>query len=114
MTTPLVLDAVEQAIWTRARAGVTSLAGLVRHRDRGSQYSALAMTDRLLAAGIDASVGATGSSYDNALAETTNGLHKTELIRRRGPWKTLGQVEIATLEWVDWFNHRRLTATATT
>ena len=63
------------------------------------------MTDRLLSAGIDPSIGATGSSYDNALAETINGLYKTELIKRRGPWKTLEQVEIATLEWVDWFNH---------
>lgn len=108
MTTPLVLDAVEQAIWTRAQAGVSDLAGLVHHSDRGSQYGALAMTDRLLSAGIDPSVGATGSSYDNALAETINGLYKTELIKRRGPWKTLEQVEIATLEWVDWFNHRRL------
>jgi len=68
----------------------------------------VAFTDRLVAAGIDASVGATGSSYDNALAESINGLYKTELIKPRGPWRTLGHVEIATLEWVDWFNHRRL------
>ena len=91
MTTPLVLDAVEQAIWTPAQAGISDLAGLVHHSDRGSQYGALAMTDRLLSAGIDPSVGATGSSYDNALAETINGLYKTELITRRGPWKSLEQ-----------------------
>jgi putative transposase len=108
MTTPLVLDAIEQAIWTREREGVTDLTGLVHHNDRGSQYTSIAFTERLLDAGIDASVGATGSSYDNALAETINGLYKTELIRPRGPWRTLEQVEIATLEWVDWFNHRRI------
>ena len=108
MTTPLVLDAIEQAIWTRGREGITDLTGLVHHNDRGSQYTSIAFTERLLDAGIDASVGATGSSYDNALAETINGLYKTELIRPRGPWRTLEQVEIATLEWVDWFNHRRI------
>ncbi len=108
MTTPLVLDAIEQAIWARQREGVTDLTGLVHHNDRGSQYTSVAFTDRLVAAGIDASVGATGSSYDNALAESINGLYKTELIKPRGPWRTLEHVEIATLEWVDWFNHRRL------
>jgi putative transposase len=87
---------------------VTDLTGLVHHNDRGSQYTSVAFTDRLVAAGIDASVGATGSSYDNALAESINGLYKTELIKPRGPWRTVEHVEIATLEWVDWFNHRRL------
>lgn len=108
MTTPLVLDAIEQAIWTRGREGITDLTGLIHHNDRGSQYTSIAFTDRLLEAGIDASVGATGSSYDNALAETINGLYKTELIHPRKPWQTLEEVEIATLEWVDWFNHRRI------
>jgi putative transposase len=72
------------------------------------QYTSIAFTERLLDAGIDASIGATGDSYDNALAETINGLYKTELIKPKGPWRTADQVEIATLEWVDWFNHRRL------
>lgn len=108
MTTPLVLDAIEQAIWTREREGVTDLTGLVHHNDRGSQYTSIAFTERLVVAGIDASVGATGSSYDNALAETINGLYKTELIHPGKPWRSIEQVEIATLEWVDWFNHRRI------
>jgi putative transposase len=108
MTTPLVLDAIEHAIWTRRREGITDLSGLIHHNDRGSQYTSIAFTDKLIEVGIDASIGATGSSYDNALAETINGLYKTELIKPRGPWRTVEQVEIATLEWVDWFNHRRL------
>jgi putative transposase len=108
MTTPLVLDAIEHAIWTRQRDGVTDLNGVVHHNDRGSQYTSVAFTERLIDAGIDASIGATGSSYDNALAETINGLYKTELIKPRGPWRNLEQVEIATLEWVDWFNNRRI------
>jgi putative transposase len=108
MSTQLVLDALEQAIWTRQRAGVTDLAGLVHHTDRGSQYTSIRFSQRLEEAGIAGSVGSTGDSYDNALAETINGLYKTELIRPRGPWKTVDQVELATAEWVDWFNHRRL------
>lgn len=108
MTTPLVLDAIEHAIWTRRREGITDLSGLIHHNDRGSQYTSIAFTDRLIEVGIDASIGATGSSYDNALAETINGLYKTELIKPRGPWRTVEHVEIATLEWVDWFNHQRL------
>lgn len=108
MTTPLVLDAIEHAIWTRRREGITDLSGLIHHNDRGSQYTSIAFTDRLIEVGIDASIGSTGSSYDNALAETINGLYKTELIKPRGPWRTVEHVEIATLEWVDWFNHRRL------
>jgi len=107
MTTPLVLDALEHAIWTRGRAGVVDLAGLVHHTDAGSQYTSIAFTDRLLAAGVDASVGSVGDAYDNALAETTIGLYKTELIHRRGPWRTRDQVELATLEYIDWYNHRR-------
>jgi len=108
MTTKLVLDALEQAIWTRGREGHADLAGLVHHHDHGSQYTSLALGERLAESGIRPSVGAVGSSYDNALAETINGLYKTELIKRRGPWRGVDQVEIATAEWVDWFNHRRL------
>jgi putative transposase len=81
---------------------------LWRTRDRGSQYTAIRYTERLAEANIAASVGSVGSSYDNALAESINGLYKTELIKPRGPWRTLDTVEIATAEWVDWFNHRRL------
>lgn len=107
MKTSLVLDCLEMAIWTRTRCGVTDLAGLVHHNDAGSQYTSIAFTERLIAAGVDASVGSVGDAYDNALAETTIGLYKTELIKPQGPWKTCDQVEIATLEYVDWYNHRR-------
>jgi putative transposase len=108
MKTALVLDALEQALWTRQRAGARDLAGLIHHTDAGSQYTSIAFTDRLAAAGISASVGTVGDAYDNALAESVNGLFKTELIKPRGPWRTAEQVEIATLEYVDWYNHRRL------
>src|SRR5712691_55196 len=84
------------------------LDGLVHHSDRGSQYLAIRYTERLGEAGAVTSVGSRGDSYDNALAETIIGLYKTELIRRQGPWKGIDDVEYATLEWVDWFNHRRL------
>ncbi|MBK4723608.1 IS3 family transposase, partial [Azospirillum sp. YIM DDC1] len=100
-----VLDALEQALHDRRPA---KGSGLIHHSDRGSQYVAIRYTERLTAAGIEPSVGSVGDSYDNALAETINGLYKTEVIRRRGPWHTLEAVEFATLEWVDWFNHRRL------
>ena len=82
--------------------------GLIHHSDRGRQYVAIQYTERLLEAGIEPSVGSVGDSYDNALAETINGLFKTEVIRRRGPWRNMEAVEFATLEWVDWFNNRRL------
>lgn len=108
MNSQLVLDAIEHAIWTRQHDGIEDLTGLIHHNDRGSQYTSIAFTDRLIDAGIDASIGATGNSYDNALAETINGLYKTELIKAQGPWRTVDQVEVATLEWVDWFNHHRL------
>ena len=108
MSTELVLDAIEQAIWTRHRDGVTDLAGLMHHHDAGSQYTSIAFTERLADAGVDASVGTVGDAYDNALAESVIGLFKTELIRRRGPWRTVEHVEVATLDWVDWFNHHRL------
>jgi putative transposase len=107
MSTQLVLDALEQAIWTRQRTGV-DLESVVAHSDRGSQYTSLKYGERLAEAGIRPSVGSVGDSYDNALAETINGLFKTELIKPRGPWKTVEDVEFATAEWVDWFNHRRL------
>ncbi|WP_451989129.1 IS3 family transposase [Azospirillum argentinense] len=100
-----VLDALEQALHDRRPA---KGSGLIHHSDRGSQYVAIRYTERLTEAGVEPSVGSVGDSYDNALAETINGLYKTEVIRRRGPWRTLEAVEFATLEWVDWFNHRRL------
>jgi putative transposase len=100
-----VLDALEQALYERRP--VTG-DGLVHHSDRGSQYISIKYTDRLAAAGIEPSVGSVGDSYDNALAETINGLYKAELIHRRGPWRSFEAVEFATLEWVDWFNNRRL------
>ena len=108
MKTALVLDALEMAIWARSRGGINDLAGLVHHNDAGSQYTSIAFTERLAAAGADASVGSVADAYDNALAESTIGLFKTELIKPRGPWRTCDQVEIATLEYVDWYNHRRL------
>ena len=108
MATAMVLDAIEQAIWTRQREGVLDLKDVVHHTDRGSQYTSIRFTERLAEAGIQPSVGAVGSSYDNALAETINGLYKTELIKPRKPWRTIEEVELATAEWVHWFNHRRL------
>jgi transposase InsO family protein len=101
--TELVLDALEQALHARQAS-----RGLIHHSDRGCQYLSIRYTDRLAEAGIDASVGSVGDSYDNALAETLIGLYKTEVIHTRGPWRTLDAVEYATLEWVDWFNNRRL------
>ena len=95
-------------IWTRARDGVTDLSGLVHHNDAGSQYTSIAFTERLAAAGVDASVGNVGDALDNALAESIIGLFKTELIRRRGPWRTVEHIEAARLHWVDWFNRHRL------
>ncbi len=100
-----VLDALEQAVHDRRPA---KDAGLVHHSDRGSQYLSIKYTERLAEAGIEPSVGSVGDSYDNALAETINGLFKAEVIHRRGPWRSFDAVEYATLEWVDWFNHRRL------
>ena len=98
-----VLDALEQAVHQRQPG-----SGLVHHSDRGSQYLSIRYTDRLAEAGIEPSVGSVGDSYDNALAETINGLFKAEVIHRRGPWRSFDAVEYATLEWVDWFNNRRL------
>ena len=106
MTSQLVVDAVEQGIWTRQREGKDT-AGLIAHHDHGSQYLSLTYGEHLDAAGIKPSTGAVGSSFDNALAESVIGLYKTELIKPRRPWKGFDDLEIATAEWVDWFNHRR-------
>lgn len=100
-----VLDALEQALHDRRP---TRSGGLIHHSDRGSQYVSIRYSERLAEAGIEPSVGSVGDSYDNALAETINGLYKAEVIHRRGPWRSFEAVEYATLEWVDWFNHRRL------
>ena len=107
LRTDLALDALEQALWDRDRAG-HALDGLVHHSDRGSQYLAIRYTERLADAGIEPSVGSVGDSYDNSLAETVIGLFKTEVIRSRGPWRGIDDVEFATLEWVHWFNTARL------
>ncbi|UYM05629.1 IS3 family transposase [Solicola gregarius] len=107
MTTPLVLDCLEQAIWTRQREGVDDLSGLVHHTDAGSQYTSIAFTERLIDAGVDASVGSVGDAYDSALAESQIGLYKSELIWPHGPWRNREHVEIETLDWVHWFNHQR-------
>ena len=100
-----VLDALEQALHDRRPLHG---GGLIHHSDRGSQYVSIKYTERLAEAGIEPSVGSVGDSYDNALAETINGLYKAEVIHRRGPWRSFEAVEFATLEWVDWFNNRRL------
>jgi transposase InsO family protein len=105
MRTDFVLDALEQALYARRRERDESL---IHHSDRGSQYVSIRYSERLAEAGIEPSVGSKGDSYDNALAETINGLYKAELIHRRAPWKSREAVEMATLEWVSWFNHRRL------
>jgi transposase InsO family protein len=105
MRTDFVLDALEQALWARQPERNNSL---VHHSDRGSQYVSIRYSERLAEAGIEPSVGSKGDSYDNALAETINGLYKAELIHKRAPWKTKQAVEFATLEWVAWFNNVRL------
>ena len=108
LRTDLALDALEQAIWARRPDTADPSQRLVHHSDAGSQYLSIRYTNRLAEAGISPSVGSVGDSYDNALAESVIGLYKTELIRQRGPWRDRDQVEYATLEYVDWFNHRRL------
>lgn len=105
MRTDLPLEALEMAIWRRDHA---MLDGLVHHSDAGSQYTSIRYTERLAEAGIEPSIGSIGDSFDNALAESTIGLYKAELIEARKPWRTPEQVELATLEWIDWWNHRRL------
>jgi transposase InsO family protein len=105
LRTDFVLDALDQAIYERCGEDV---GDLIHHSDRGSQYLAMRYTDRLTDAGMEPSVGSRGDAYDNALAESVIGLFKTEVIRLKGPWRHHEAVEFATLEWVDWFNHRRL------
>jgi transposase InsO family protein len=105
LRTDFVLDALDQAIYERCG---DDIGDLIHHSDRGSQYLAMRYTDRLTDAGIEPSVGSRGDAYDNALAESVIGLFKTEVIRLKGPWRHLEAVEFATLEWVDWFNQRRL------
>ena len=105
LATDFVLDALEQAIYDRGAAGT---GDLVHHSDRGTQYLSMRYTERLADADIAPSVGSRGDSYDNALAESVIGLFKTEVIQRKGPWRHLDAVEFATLDWVDWFNRRRL------
>ena len=103
MQTQLILDALEQALWARGKP-----KGVIHQRDRGSQYVSIRYSECLSEAGFNASVGSVGDSYDNALAETINGLYKTEVIHKDRSWKGLEQVELGTLDWVDWFNNRRL------
>ncbi|MFF4696461.1 IS3 family transposase [Streptomyces chattanoogensis] len=106
--TKLVLDALDMALWHRDRAGTPAGPGLVHHSDAGSQYTSFAYTAHLLDAGIDASIGTVGDALDNALMESQIGLYKTELIKPRKPWHGLTDIELATAEWVDWFNNQRL------
>ena len=107
LQTGLALDALEQALYDRQKSDTEEL---VHHSDRGVQYLSIRYAERLQEAGIEPSVGSVGDSYDNALAETINGLYKTEVIRQQGPWRNIEDVEFATLTWVDWFNNRRLFA----
>ena len=106
--TKLVLDALQMALWRRDRDGRPAGPGLVHHSDAGSQYTSFTFTTHLIEAGIDASIGSVGDAYDNALMESTIGLYKTELIKPRGPWRSLADVELATAEYIDWYNNRRL------
>ncbi|ANZ21682.1 Putative transposase for insertion sequence element IS986/IS6110 [Streptomyces noursei ATCC 11455] len=107
--TVFVLDALEMAVWQRDRDQHPVQPGeLIHHSDAGSQYTSFRLAEHLDAAGIAASIGSVGDAYDNALMESTIGLYKTELIKPRRPWKSLSQAELATAEWVDWYNHRRL------
>jgi putative transposase len=107
MTTELPLDALDMALWHRGRAG-HDVTGVIHHSDAGSQYTALRYTTRLSDAGAVASIGTVGDSFDNALAETVNGLYKAELVYHQGPWKSADDLELGTLVWVDWFNNTRL------
>jgi putative transposase len=105
---PLVVEALKLALWRRDHAGHTVQKGLIHHSDAGSQYTSFRFTAHLLAEGLDASIGTVGDALDNALMESTIGLYKTELIGRRGRWRTLADVELATAHWVEWYNARRL------
>lgn len=106
--TTLVLDALDMALWRRTRTGRPIEPGLIHHSDAGSQYTSFRFTAHLMSTGIDASIGTVGDALDNALMESQIGLYKTELIKRRGPWRSLADVEWATAEWVEWFNTSRL------
>jgi putative transposase len=106
--TRFVLDALQMALWQRDRDGKPVEHGLIHHSDAGSQYTSFAFTTHLLEAGLDASIGTIGDALDNALMESTIGLYKTELIKPRRPWHALADVELATAEWIDWYNHQRL------
>ncbi len=108
MTTDLVLAAINQAIFTRKRDGVKDLTGLIHHNDAGSQYTSVRFTERLIGEGIDPSIGVVGDAHDNALAESINGLYKTELIKPRRPWRNAAQVSAETAGYIDWFNNKRL------
>ena len=108
MTTPLVLDCLEMAFWTRRRDGVADFTGLTHHTDAGSVYTSIAFTGRLIDGGIDTSVGSVGDAYDNSMAESQIGLLKSELIHHEGPWRNVDQVEAATADWVHWFNTERI------
>lgn len=107
MPTELPLDALEMALWIRERA-CQDVTGLVHHSDAGSQYTAITYAERLADVGALASIGTVGDSYDNAMAESVIGLYKTECIKREGPFKTVDELELATLMWVDWYNTGRL------
>ena len=107
MSTDLPLDALDMALWHRGRAG-RDVTGLIHHSDAGSQYTSLRYSQRLIDAGVKASIGTVGDSYDNALAETLNGLYKAELVYHQGPWRGADDLELATATWVDWFNNARL------
>ncbi len=107
LRTDLALDALEMGLWTREHAG-HDVTGVIAHSDKGVQYLAVRYTQRLAEAGAVASVGSTGDSYDNALAEAFNSLFKAELVRNKGPWKNIDDLELAFAEYIDWFNHRRL------
>jgi putative transposase len=104
LRTSLATEALEMAVWRRG----VRVEGLIHHSDAGGQYTSVAYSERLASHGIAPSVGSVGDSFDNAMAESAIGLYKTELIRRHGPWRSHDQVEIATLEYIDWFNFRRL------
>jgi putative transposase len=106
--TSLVLNALQMALWRRERAGRPVPDGLIHHSDAGSQYTSFRFTTHLIEAGIDASIGTVGDALDNALMESAIGLYKTELIKPTGPWRTLADVELATAEWVDWYNSQRI------
>lgn len=108
MTTNLVLAAIDQAIFTRRREGVKDLSGLIHHNDAGSQYTSVRFTERLLEEGIDPSIGTAGDAHDNSLAESINGLYKTELIKPRRPWRNAAHVSVETATYIDWFNNKRL------